>query len=127
MDDPSPPPENPAVAGSPSDFLKNIVGKKVKVRIGNGLDYHGEPLVLDIARSARRELLRKRCAFVTVHSSGDGTAWPSIKETSILTRSDRPPHMFGWLHECRVGRNGRMGGRTDDSAVWGLLFAWEQR
>ena len=42
MDDASPPPEKPAVAGSPSDFLKNIVGKKVKVRIGNGLDYHGE-------------------------------------------------------------------------------------
>jgi U6 snRNA-associated Sm-like protein LSm6 len=33
--------EGPA-AGSPSDFLKNIVGKKVKVRIGSGIDYHGE-------------------------------------------------------------------------------------
>jgi U6 snRNA-associated Sm-like protein LSm6 len=30
------------IAGSPSDFLKNIVGKKVKVRIGSGVDYHGE-------------------------------------------------------------------------------------
>jgi len=29
------------IAGSPSDFLKNIVGKKVKVRIGSGVDYHG--------------------------------------------------------------------------------------
>ena len=29
------------VSGSPSDFLKNIVGKKVKVRIGSGVDYHG--------------------------------------------------------------------------------------
>jgi hypothetical protein len=29
-------------AGSPSEFLKNIVGKKVKVRIGSGIDYHGE-------------------------------------------------------------------------------------
>ena len=29
-------------AGSPSEFLKNIVGKKVKVRIGSGVDYHGE-------------------------------------------------------------------------------------
>lgn len=34
-------PQGPA-AGSPSDFLKNIVGKKVKVRIGSGIDYHGE-------------------------------------------------------------------------------------
>jgi hypothetical protein len=29
------------VAGSPSAFLRNIVGKKVVVRIGNGIDYHG--------------------------------------------------------------------------------------
>lgn len=40
----SPPQEAQApepIAGSPSDFLKNIVGKKVKVRIGSGVDYHG--------------------------------------------------------------------------------------
>lgn len=36
--------ENAPVAGSPSDFLKNIVGKRVKVRIGSGVDYHGECL-----------------------------------------------------------------------------------
>jgi hypothetical protein len=34
------------VSGSPSDFLKNIVGKKVKVRIGSGVDYHGTSLIL---------------------------------------------------------------------------------
>lgn len=34
--------ENAPVAGSPSDFLKNIVGKRVKVRIGSGVDYHGK-------------------------------------------------------------------------------------
>lgn len=32
------------ISGSPSDFLKNIVGKKVKVRIGSGVDYHGKSL-----------------------------------------------------------------------------------
>ena len=32
------------ISGSPSDFLKNIVGKKVKVRIGSGVDYHGMSL-----------------------------------------------------------------------------------
>lgn len=37
---PSPQPEGPT-KGSPSDFLKNIVGKKVKVRIASGIDYHG--------------------------------------------------------------------------------------
>ena len=43
MDSQSPEPETSGpVAGSPSDFLKNIVGKKVKVRIGSGVDYHGE-------------------------------------------------------------------------------------
>jgi U6 snRNA-associated Sm-like protein LSm6 len=44
MGSPSPQPEEPTgpVAGSPSDFLKNIVGKMVKVRIGSGVDYHGE-------------------------------------------------------------------------------------
>lgn len=35
---------NDVIAGSPSDFLKNIVGKKVKVRIGSGVDYHGMSL-----------------------------------------------------------------------------------
>ncbi|KAK1925868.1 putative u6 snRNA-associated sm-like protein lsm6 [Papiliotrema laurentii] len=34
-------------AGSPSEFLKNIVGKKVKVRIGSGIDYHGLLTCLD--------------------------------------------------------------------------------
>jgi U6 snRNA-associated Sm-like protein LSm6 len=38
---PEPEAKGPA-AGSPADFLKNIVGKKVKVRIGSGVDYHGE-------------------------------------------------------------------------------------
>jgi small nuclear ribonucleoprotein (snRNP)-like protein len=33
--------ESGPIAGSPSDFLKNIVGKRVKVRIGSGVDYHG--------------------------------------------------------------------------------------
>lgn len=34
--------ESGGIVGSPSEFLKNIVGKKVKVRIGTGVDYHGE-------------------------------------------------------------------------------------
>ncbi|EIW67666.1 hypothetical protein TREMEDRAFT_20231, partial [Tremella mesenterica DSM 1558] len=35
------------LAGSPSDFLKNIVGKRVKVRVGKGIDYHGLLTCLD--------------------------------------------------------------------------------
>ena len=38
---PEPETQGPS-AGSPSEFLKNIVGKRVKVRIGSGVDYHGE-------------------------------------------------------------------------------------
>ncbi|RSH87987.1 U4/U6-U5 snRNP complex subunit lsm6 [Apiotrichum porosum] len=49
MDSPASQPDEPQqpVAGSPSDFLKNIVGKKVKVRIGSGIDYHGLLTCLD--------------------------------------------------------------------------------
>ncbi|WOO76860.1 U6 snRNA-associated Sm-like protein LSm6 [Vanrija pseudolonga] len=49
MDSPSPQSEgqDQPIVGSPSDFLKNIVGKKVKVRIGNGIDYHGLLTCLD--------------------------------------------------------------------------------
>ena len=49
MDSASPEPqaqEQAAVAGSPGDFLKNIVGKKVKVKIGSGVDYRGEQKLL---------------------------------------------------------------------------------
>lgn len=28
-------------SGSPAEFLKNVVGKQVKVRIGGGIDYEG--------------------------------------------------------------------------------------
>lgn len=48
MDSQSPEAEGEVVAGpavgSPSEFLKNIVGKRVKVRIGSGIDYHGKSL-----------------------------------------------------------------------------------
>lgn len=38
---PAPPAET---SGSPAEFLKNVVGKEVKVRIGQGIDYQGKPL-----------------------------------------------------------------------------------
>jgi U6 snRNA-associated Sm-like protein LSm6 len=35
-------PTQPAeTSGSPAEFLKNVVGKEVKVRIGQGIDYQG--------------------------------------------------------------------------------------
>lgn len=38
----SPPPQPPAaVSGSPTDFLKGVVGKRVIVRLTSGVDYRG--------------------------------------------------------------------------------------
>lgn len=47
MDDSPPPPEAtpppppPVTTGSPTDFLKNVVGKRVVVRLTSGVDYRG--------------------------------------------------------------------------------------
>ncbi|EPS95745.1 hypothetical protein FOMPIDRAFT_1131846 [Fomitopsis schrenkii] len=43
--DPSPPPA--ATLGSPTDFLKGVVGKRVVVRLTSGIDYHGVLSCLD--------------------------------------------------------------------------------
>ncbi|KAF8622804.1 hypothetical protein AX15_006731 [Amanita polypyramis BW_CC] len=53
MDDASPPPPDerspppPPTTGSPTDFLKNVVGKRVIVRLNSGIDYHGVLSCLD--------------------------------------------------------------------------------
>ncbi|KAH9828822.1 U6 snRNA-associated Sm-like protein LSm6 [Rhodofomes roseus] len=44
---PSPPPPPPAAAGSPTDFLKGVVGKRVVVRLTSGVDYRGVLSCLD--------------------------------------------------------------------------------
>jgi len=47
----SPPPElptgGPPSSGSPTDFLKNVVGKRVVVRLVSGVDYRGVLSCLD--------------------------------------------------------------------------------
>ena len=40
-DEQSPPPPPPLHAGSPTDFLKGVVGKRVIVRLTSGVDYQG--------------------------------------------------------------------------------------
>ena len=40
-DEQSPPPPPPLHAGSPTDFLKGVVGKRVIVRLTSGVDYRG--------------------------------------------------------------------------------------
>ncbi|KAF8467470.1 putative U6 snRNA-associated Sm-like protein LSm6 [Russula ochroleuca] len=53
MDDSPPPPEAtpppppPVTSGSPTDFLKNVVGKRVVVRLTSGVDYRGVLSCLD--------------------------------------------------------------------------------
>ncbi|KAF8502808.1 Sm-like ribonucleoprotein [Russula emetica] len=43
----SPPPAPPVTTGSPTDFLKNVVGKRVVVRLTSGVDYRGVLSCLD--------------------------------------------------------------------------------
>ncbi|KAH9913127.1 Sm-like ribonucleoprotein [Epithele typhae] len=44
--EPSPPPP-PSTSGSPTDFLKGVVGKRVVVRLTSGVDYRGILSCLD--------------------------------------------------------------------------------
>ncbi|KZT24292.1 Sm-like ribonucleo protein [Neolentinus lepideus HHB14362 ss-1] len=45
---PPPPPAVPAaILGSPTDFLKGVVGKRVVVRLTSGVDYRGVLSCLD--------------------------------------------------------------------------------
>merc|ERR1739845_44086 len=39
--------EQQVKAGSPNDFLKSVIGKKVIVRLNSGIDYHGTLSCLD--------------------------------------------------------------------------------
>lgn len=48
MSSPEPQDESQPISGSPSEFLRNIVGKRVKVRIGSGVDYTGVFVLLDV-------------------------------------------------------------------------------
>ncbi|KAH9974519.1 hypothetical protein BJV74DRAFT_782388 [Russula compacta] len=43
----TPPPQPPVTSGSPTDFLKNVVGKRVVVRLTSGVDYRGVLSCLD--------------------------------------------------------------------------------
>lgn len=42
-----PPPPPPAISGSPTDFLKGVVGKRVIVRLTSGVDYRGAFVILE--------------------------------------------------------------------------------
>ena len=41
LDDATAPPPPSSTSGSPTDFLKGVVGKRVVVRLTSGVDYRG--------------------------------------------------------------------------------------
>ena len=45
--------EPEAATGSPSDFLKQVVGEQVVVRLNSGVDYRGRSLLLLSAQHVR--------------------------------------------------------------------------
>ncbi|KAF9813948.1 hypothetical protein IEO21_05384 [Rhodonia placenta] len=47
LEPPPPPPPLPTTTGSPTDFLKGVVGKRVVVRLTSGVDYRGVLSCLD--------------------------------------------------------------------------------
>jgi hypothetical protein len=65
-------------SGSPAEFLKNVVGKQVKVRIGSGIDYEGQS-----------SIFRLRIDNFS----------PRTPATS------RYPVLLRWLHECGNGEH----------------------
>ena len=92
---PAPPAET---SGSPAEFLKNVVGKEVKVRIGQGIDYQGRD----------RSILLSRCCVLTfVHC--------------------REPLLSGRIHERGDGEHQGSRGWTGDGVVWRCVHTWEQR
>lgn len=55
-------------SGSPAEFLKNVVGKQVKVRIGGGIDYEGELVCPGLAlRPNRFRTLLALIPFLPLH------------------------------------------------------------
>lgn len=72
-----PPPPATTNSGSPTDFLKGVVGKRVIVRLISGVDYQGVNLAL-----LQRQPESDHC------------------------RVPRCPFVFRWLHEHRVGADG---------------------
>ncbi|OWT35867.1 U6 snRNA-associated Sm-like protein LSm6 [Cryptococcus neoformans] len=59
------------VSGSPSEFLRNIVGKRVKVRIGSGVDYTGLLTCLDGYMNVALEQAEEWAGEVKTAAYGD--------------------------------------------------------
>ena len=74
----SPPPPPPVTSGSPTDFLKNVVGKRVVVRLTSGVDYRGTFLFSPLC-----------FFFFCLDEPGDGrTAYTLIDKGCCLALTD---------------------------------------
>jgi len=77
MDDTPPPPEAtpppppPVTSGSPTDFLKNVVGKRVVARLTSGVDYRGVLSCLDGYMNIALEQTEEHVNGIVTNRYGD--------------------------------------------------------
>ena len=78
------PPAPVTTSGSPSDFLKGVVGKRVVVRLTSGVDYRGafhhrflHPLTHSHPTLPRRVVLSRRIHEYRVRTDGGARWWQS--------------------------------------------------
>ncbi|KAG6331204.1 hypothetical protein ID866_7887 [Astraeus odoratus] len=69
--DSTPPPPPPAVSGSPTDFLKGVVGKRVIVRLTSGVDYRGVLSCLDGYMNIALEQAEEHVNGIVTNQYGD--------------------------------------------------------
>jgi U6 snRNA-associated Sm-like protein LSm6 len=60
-----------SAAVKPGDFLKQVVGKDVRVRLNNGVDYHGRLVCLDGFMNIAMERTEEHSAEGATRSYGD--------------------------------------------------------
>ncbi|KAF9522720.1 hypothetical protein CPB83DRAFT_899407 [Crepidotus variabilis] len=68
---PPPPPPPVQLTGSPTDFLKGVVGKRVKVRLVSGVDYQGVLSCLDGFMNIALEQTEEHVNGVVTNKYGD--------------------------------------------------------
>ncbi|KAF7290553.1 Sm domain-containing protein [Mycena indigotica] len=66
-----PPPTQPTHTGSPTDFLKGVVGKRVIVRLTSGVDYRGVLSCLDGYMNIALEQTEEHVNGVVTNRYGD--------------------------------------------------------
>ncbi|KAF9003068.1 hypothetical protein BDQ17DRAFT_1542130 [Cyathus striatus] len=68
---PPPPPPSAIHTGSPTDFLKGVVGKRVIVRLNSGVDYRGILSCLDGYMNIALEQTEEHVNGVVTNRYGD--------------------------------------------------------